>query len=68
LRQLTGQVGHGDRHLERPGLAQRAGQRLDLRQPSPGGGHDPRHLSDLSKQHPTILPGRISYAGPGGAG
>ena len=55
LRQLTRQVGHGDRHLERPGLAQRGGQHLDLRQPGAGPRHRPRHLGDLTKQHAPIL-------------
>jgi hypothetical protein len=64
LRQLTRQVRHGDRHLQWPGLAQRGGQQLDLRQPGAGPRHCPRHLCDLTKQHAPILPGPSPYARP----
>ena len=63
LRQLAGQVGHGDRHLERPGLAQRGGQRLYLREPGARSSHGPRHLGDLGKEHTNILPSRGTRTG-----
>jgi hypothetical protein len=61
LRQFAGQVRDGNRHLERPGLAQRRRERLDLGEPGAGRSHGPRHFGDLSKQHAFILP---SAAGP----
>ena len=56
LRQLSGQVRDGNRHLERLHLAQRRRERLDLGEPGAGRSHGPRHLGDLSKEHAFILP------------
>jgi hypothetical protein len=41
LRQLPGQVRDGDRHLKRPGLAQRGRERLDLGEPGARRGYGP---------------------------
>jgi hypothetical protein len=48
LRQFPGQVRDGDRHLERPGLAQHGRKRLDLGEPGARRGHGPRHPGNLS--------------------